>query len=384
MLKRKTRIVLPLIFVFLAGMLFQTIVSAIPDSSALDSDTSSDKVKNVILLIGDGMGLSQLNAARIKQYGADGKLFMQKMPFTGFVSTHSSDKLITDSAAAATAYATGFKTKNHMVSINPSGKKLLTIAEASRKKGMAVGLIATSSITHATPAAFASHVMNRDSEYKIAINIIENNFDVLLGGGKSFFMPSKQNNNRDLLTEAKNKGYAVLNTKQELAGSKSSRILGLFAPKEFTDSKSEPTLAEMTDKAIKVLGKQKNGFFLMVEGSRIDWACHDNNMDYMIRETLSFDDAVKVACDFAASDKQTLVIVLADHDTGGMGITGGDLTGKGLTAAWVSKDHTAVQVPMFAQGPKAQEFTGVHDNTEIPRMFARYLGIDSFPAVLEK
>lgn len=345
-------------------------------------------VKNIVFLIGDGMGLSQVAAARIKSVGADGRLHMERMPVTGLLNTHSADKLITDSGASATALATGYKTNNRMISVSPDGRKLLTILEAAKDIGMATGLVATSTITHATPAAFASQVEERRDEDIIASQMLKNRVNVLLGGGKSFFLPqavpgSKRRDERNLIEEAKRQGYQFVQTKEELKTAEGNYLLGLFQLGALTTNPPEPTLAELTQKAIELLSRDEDGFFVMVEGSQIDWACHDNDPEETIRQTLLFDEAVKVALDFAVKCGHTLVVVTADHECGGMGINAGTLCGKRLDIGWTSRGHTGVPVPIYAFGPGKEQFTGLHDNTDIPKIFARLLGITSFPRVVE-
>lgn len=340
----------------------------------------SSKAKNVIFMIGDGMGLSQITAARIRTRGADGRLYMDRMPIAGLVTTHSANRLVTDSAAAGTALATGHKTLNGMISISPEGKRLTTILEVAKKRGLSAGLVVTSTITHATPACFASHVVSRKDEATIAVHLLENKVDVLLGGGKEFFIPSsspgsKRPDERNLIEEAEKDGYLFVQTREELDKVQKGPVLGLFQLGALKTEPPEPTLAEMTKKAINLLKYNQKGFFLMVEGSQIDWACHNNNTDETIRQTVLFDQAVKEAIDFALQDKETLVIVTADHETGGMGINGGSLDGIKLDVGWTSGKHTATTVVLYAFGPTAEKFTGLHDNTDIPRLMANSLGI---------
>lgn len=190
---------------------------------------------------------------------------------------------------------------------------------------MATGLVATSTITHATPAAFAAHVKERRDEATIASQLLENRVNVLMGGGKRFFLPqseagSKRQDERDLIAEAEKVGYSFVQTKEELKASAGDYLLGLFQLGALTTHPPEPSLAEITAKAIELLSRNEKGFFLMAEGSQIDWAGHANDPDETIRQTLLFDEAVKVALDFAVKDKHTLVIATADHETGGMGI----------------------------------------------------------------
>jgi len=341
-------------------------------------------VRNIILLIGDGMGFAQVDAARIRATGADGRLNMERMPVTGFVKTHSANRLITDSAAGGTALSTGFKTNNGVIAMSPDGKNFMTILEAAQKRGMGTGLVVTSNITDATPSIFASHIVSRKSQPEIALQLVKSGVNVLLGGGKEFFIPksikeSKRGDEQSALDEARARGYLIIDTRQQLTDAKGDHILGLFQMDSLKTTGDEPSLAEMAQKAIALLKPNKNGFFMMVEGSQIDWGCHANNPDYAIRQVLLFDEAVKVALEFATENKDTLVVVTADHETGGLTIIGGNLDGSSLGFTWAKKDHTAVQVPVYAFGPQAILFMGVQDNTDVARKLSIALGIGNFP-----
>ncbi len=349
--------------------------------------TRNTGVRNVILLIGDGMSLAPMVASQIKALGADGSLNIQKMPITGLSRTNSLDKLVTDSAAAGTALATGYKTRNGMIAALPDGKIPETILEAAKRKGLRTGLVATSTMSHATPASFAAHQDSRGSEAEISADMLATRVNVLFGGGLKFFLPasvegSAREDERDLLREAREAGYTFLSNREEMLQADVDYALGLFQKGPLlTNDPSEPSLAEMTQKAIDLL-RCKKGFFLMVEGSQIDWAGHENNFDYLARQTLLFDQAVGIALQFALQDHHTLVVVTADHDTGGLGINNGSLSGDTLELGWTTKSHTGVQVPVYAYGPGSEEFVGVRDNTEIPKVFARLLKIKDFPRLL--
>jgi alkaline phosphatase len=351
-----------------------------------------EEVKNIIFCIGDGMGLGQIALSRMKAAGPGGTLYMERMPVSGFVRTHSANALVTDSAAAGTALASGVKTNNGMVGMTPDGTSYLTILEAAKAKGMATGLVVTSAITHATPAVFASHITSRDKQDKIAEQLIADKVNVLFGGGEEYFLPkssrgSKRNDQKDLIEQAKEAGYIYIRNAEELKAAQHTHILGLFQLGPLTTVTPEPSLTELTAKAIDVLNREekdsgKQGFFLMVEGSQIDWACHRNDAAGAIRQTLLFDEAVKAAIDFAQKDKQTLVVVTADHETGGLTIKGGSPRGNDLNVNWSTKGHSAMPVPIYAFGPKADIFAGTYDNTDIPRKFANLLGISPFPKAL--
>jgi alkaline phosphatase len=344
------------------------------------------EVKNIILLIGDGMGLGQVTLAQLSAVGKDGVLNMERFPFTGIMKNHSADSLVTDSAASATAMACGIKTNNGMVGMGPYGKKYISILEAAKGNSMSTGLIATSSITHATPACFGAHVKSRDNETAIAKDLIENDINVLFGGGRSFFLPEEDGGERsdglDLIEEAQKHGYVYITSSEEISSVSEPYVLGLFQDKELTTQEDEPAVSELTTKAIKILNKNDNGFFLMVEGSQIDWASHDHNEKDMIKQTIDFDAAVKAAKDFAEGDGHTLVIVTADHETGGLVILGNE-EGFEIKNKWTSREHSAMPVPVYAFGPGAYMFTGVYDNTELAKKMAYLLNINDFPIGLD-
>jgi len=342
-----------------------------------------ENVKNIIFYIGDGMGINQVLAARISLQGVDGRFHFEKMPITGLVSTHSIDRLITDSAASATAMATGFKTRNGMVGVSPDSLPLQTIMEAAISRKIATGLIATSSITHATPACFATHVVSRSEHNEIARQLVMSGVDILMGGGRGYFLPqgvqgSKREDNVDLLALAAEEGYEFVSNTDQLNNSHSSRILGLFALKAMSGQSEEPNLAVMTQRAIDILSRNENSFFLVVEGSQIDWAGHDNNLNGIVREMRAFDEAVNIGLNFAEQNSNTLIVVTADHETGGLILTGGQKDGSDLSVKWATKGHTVQFVPVYASGPGATLFSGVNDNTFFAKNFAELLGIADF------
>ena len=335
--------------------------------------------KNIILLIGDGMGIGAITAARCAGPGYNGKLTMDTFPVIGLVTNYPANALVTDSAAAATALATGHKTNNGWLSIDPDHNRLQTILELARDMGKSTGIISTKFITDATPAAFVSHVDNRGKRTEIASQMIACRANVILGGGKKDFLPKIAQNGarddgRDLLAEAAKRGYDVIDNAEALEKSTSDRVLGLFAPDVMTTRRPEPTIAEMTAKTIDILSRNNKGFFLMSEGGQIDSYAHANDADNATRETLMFDDAVKVALDFAKTHKDTLVIVTADHETGGFAVANPDNDHPKFTAMWVSKQHTANMIALYAFGPSQGIFAGTYDNTDIPKKFAGLWG----------
>ena len=362
-----------------------------PEDQGLLTNITDRQPRRVILLIGDGMGVNQVALARYRAVGAAGRLHLERLPVAGLIRTCSADKPITDSAAAATALACGVKTNNGRIGTTPDGTAWQSLLEKARLKGFRTGLVATSTITHATPAGFAGHVENRGSEADIAAQMLGARVDILFGGGRKYWLSKpdgSREDGRDLIEEAKIAGYQVVYSRDALADLIPGPTLGLFAEDGMTTYAPEPSPAEMAVAAIDLLSAKSKDwfapaprFFVMIEGSQIDWACHNNDTDNTVRQTLLFDMTVKEAIDFARRDKHTLVIVTADHETGGLLIQADKKNRP--HAEWHSKGHTAADVPLYAFGPGSAQFSGTHDNTEIPRIIARLLKFDNFPAPLK-
>jgi len=303
------------------------------------------KPTNVIMLVMDG---SSNNAITLSRWYKGESLAMDEI-LTGAMRTYSAESAITDSAPAATALATGHKSNDKFIGVLPSVvnspgleqvakedafRPVANVLEGAKQQGKATGLISTSEIQHATPAGFSAHVNNRSQYGDIAEQQVYQNIDVVLGGGLESLSTGTTKNARkdgeDLLNVLKEKNYALVKTRDELLNSQASKIWGSFAPSalayDFDRAKtraSEPTLAEMTEKAINTLKKDEDGFFLFVEGSKVDWAAHANDTIGIISDILSFDDAVKEAIDFAKEDGNTLVVAVTDH--GNSGITMGNI-----------------------------------------------------------
>jgi alkaline phosphatase len=274
--------------------------------------------RNVIVLIGDGMGVSQLTLALYVGPGQDGKLAVDSMPVVGLARTHSANCFVTDSAAAGTALATGAKTNNKMLSVTPDGQPIETALEVAKKHGKAAGLVTTTTITHATPASFGAHVDSRGDDAAIAKQYVAGAIEVLLGGaGKA---------GKDIESALLQAGWKGAHNRDELNALDAEKIIGFFTPGHMSYEidrarTNEPSLAEMTSAALKTLSKNPKGLFLMVEGGRIDHACHGFDACAAAFEILAFNEAVRTCLNFAAKDGQTLVVVTADHATGGMDVT---------------------------------------------------------------
>lgn len=298
--------------------------------------------KNLIVLIGDGMGPAQISAARYYQQYVKGVKSLNLDPYYVGQATTYADRgedggtvvsgIVTDSASAGTAFATGHKTYNAGISVSNEdvSKPFASVIEAAEASGKATGLVTTARITHATPAVYASHVRSRDNENAIASQYLDSGVDVLFGGGKSFFVTKEEKGKRadkSLLPEFKAKGYKVIEDAKSLQSltAKDAKVLGLFGSSHVDyvpDRKAEtPNLAAMTSKALEVLSADEDGFAIMIEGGRIDHAGHANDLPTLVQEALDFDAAFKVAIDFAKKDGNTSVVVTADHETGGLSLS---------------------------------------------------------------
>lgn len=332
---------------------------------------SGKKPKNIILFIGDGMGLAHVYASMTANGGS---LFLQNFIHCGFSKTYSSSDYITDSAAGGTALASGIKTYNGAIGVDPEKKPVKNIREMAEEKGMKTGLVSTSAINHATPASFIAHQASRGSYDDIAADFLKTGIDVFIGGGVKFFENRKDG--RNLSKELRDKGYKVLYNMEEIKNVKSGKLAGLTAPEH---NPGMPERGEMlvpaTETAINLLSLSKKGFFLMVEGSQIDFLAHNNQTPGVILETLDFDRAVGAGLAFAAKEKNTLIIVTADHETGGMTLNGGNNKTGDVTAKYTSTDHTGICVPVFAFGPGAEQFGGFMENTEIARKMMTLLKV---------
>ncbi|MCS6979933.1 MAG: alkaline phosphatase [Flavobacteriales bacterium] len=323
-----------------------------------------NRPKNVILMIGDGMGLAQITAG---MYANGNQIAFEKFPVVGLVKTASASDLITDSAAGATAYACGQKTYNKAIAVDVNKQPLRTLVEVLEEEGLSTGLVATSSFTDATPACFYAHQPDRRMQEEIANDVLKVRLEVLAGGGRKFF--DQRKDGRNLLQDLRTIGYDVHTDWRQALTSRADR-LACLASEEGMPRMSEgrgPFLPEFTVKTLEILSRNPRGFFCMIEGSQIDWGGHANDDQYIIQEMLDFNQAIENALNFAQNDKQTLVVVTADHETGGFGLTKGNLKGENIGGQFVTKDHTYCMVPVFAFGPGAEKFSGVMENTEIHR-----------------
>lgn len=329
--------------------------------NCLPQPKGNKPAKNIILMIGDGMGTSEIYAGYTYNHG---HLNLERIRNIGFSKTYSTS-YITDSGAGGTAISSGQKTYNGAIGVDLSGKPVKTILEWAEEYGKATGLISTSAITHATPASFISHQAKRSDYELIADDFLKTDIDVFIGGGRNHFQ--KRKDGTDLSVKLIEKGYTMAYTIEEVRNIQKGPVAGLL------DTLHEPRwidgrgnlLTESVQEAIRLLSSDNDGFFLMVEGSQIDWGGHANDIKYLATEMVDFDKAIGAVLDFAEKNGETLVIVTADHETGGLGLNGGNLATGEINAGFTSTDHTGVMVPVFSYGPCSATFTGIQENTDL-------------------
>ena len=323
---------------------------------AYKNNDKLSKVKNIILLIGDGMGLAQIYSGLTANRG---ELNLSQFLNIGFSKTNAADSYITDSAAGATAMATGQKARNRAIGVDTNNIKLKNIPDIIKPLGINTGLISAGNITDATPAAFYAHQPDRSLDSTIALDFLQSKVDILIGGGAEVF---KKHRVSDSL---RTRGYQFSNQWKDLPSMKAPFVL-LDDSKTVSILKGRGNfLKEAFTKTQQTLSKTGKGFFIMAEGAQIDYGGHANNVPYVVTEMLDFDQLIGEALRFADSNGETLVIVTADHETGGLTLLDGDLKKGYVDGSFSTNDHTAVMVPVFAYGPHALDFRGVYENTEI-------------------
>jgi alkaline phosphatase len=375
--------------------------------------SSPTVARNVIYIQGDGMGIAHREFIRLALAGKTGELKMNQLPVAGLVHTSSldPDEAVTDSAAAATAFATGVKSYNGAIGVDINGRSVTSVLELAKKAGKATGLVTTSQVTDATPAAFASHVPDRSDQSEIARQYLERTKpDVILGGGEDFWFPAgdpgaypdnppkdpaeqSKGTKGNLVARAQELGYDYVTTAAELKASRSKKLLGLFANEEMFEHRNEGqggsydpvvTLPAMAKKALDVLDDDRDGFFVMIEEEGIDEMAHHNNAHLLLKAGAALDATVAVALDFQRRHPDTLILVTGDHETGGLAIENvdsadesgdgestedGPFTIKGTDidfyVDWTSESHTGGDTPVTAGGPGAGRLGGVIENTEV-------------------
>jgi alkaline phosphatase len=334
------------------------------------------KPKNIILMIGDGMGLSQITGGL---YQNNNKLNLEQFQTVGLHKNYPADEedgLITDSAAGATSFACGVKTYNAAIGVGVDSLPRTTILELAEQKGLATGLIATCNIQHATPASFIAHCKNRSRYEEISLDFLKTDVDLFIGGGKKYF--DNRKDKRDLLSELSKKGYLIKNWTEidiEKFDFPTTQNIGFLTANDqpLTVEQGRDYLPIAAEKGVNFLSKRSNkGFFAMIEGSQIDWGGHAGNPNYIMTEMIDFDKAIGKVLDFAKKDGNTLVIVTADHETGGFAVLKGSRMGAvkgGFGDIYSDKAksyyHTGTMIPVFAFGPGAEHFSGIYENTAI-------------------
>lgn len=343
---------------------------------------SQDIPRNIIYCIGDGMGVAQVSAYQLRNRTTN----FERFPVAGFSLTASATNLVTESAAGGTALSTGRRARNGVVSVDSADRPMETLLERARACGKSVGVVVTSSLTHATPAAFLAHAASRKEEFEIAEQIAASRTDVLIGGGRRFFLPKgaggDRTDGRNLLAGMAAAGYTVADALPDSAYAAGPVIVLSASEGLPAAAKRDITLARMVRTALGILGTNPNGFVLMIEGSQIDWAAHDNDLTALLAEMRDFDGAIGEALDYAGADGSTLVVVTADHETGGLTLDGTKPDGSDLRALWAHGDHSASMVPLFASGPGERRFGGIRRNDEIAR--ALFDLLDCAPAGMKK
>ena len=339
----------------------QTYVLEQPYEVTKITPSQGKKIKNVILMIGDGMSLMHVYSAWTANRG---KLFLDNCQAVGLSKTYCADKLITDSGAGGTAIASGQKTNYHYVGVDTLGHPLKSLVDFAAAKGKSTGIAVTCRLWDATPADFCCHNKDRDAESEIVTDYVNCNADYVFGGGAKLF--ENREDGRDLFKELREKGFRTPRSWDYLAGIKSGKVFAVPYPVDTPlPAERGDLLARASLKGIDLLNQNKNGFFMMIEGSQLDDYGHFNDLDLLMQETHDFDRTIGAIYEWAAKDGETLVVVTADHETGGLTLVDGDLKEGKIVCKFSTGGHSGVMVPVYAFGPGAQEFTGIYENTAI-------------------
>ena len=344
------------------NMLTQTFTYEHPYAVEKLQAPKGKKVKNVILMIGDGMSLMHVYTAWAANRG---KLWLENAQATGLSKTWAVKKLVTDSGSGGTSLATGVKTVYHAVGVDPEGKPLTSLVDVAKELGKDAGMAVTCRLWDATPCDFCCHNIDRDKEEELVGDYPTSGVDFVFGGGAQKFTNRKDG--RDIFKELQKKGYHVSRTLDDFfAYDKNSRIFAVPYDKDtpLPDERGD-LLARASMKGISLMNQNKNGFFMMIEGSQLDDYGHFNQLDLLMKETLDFDQTVGEVMKWAAKDGETLVVVTADHETGGLTLVNGNKDEGRVECCFSTKDHSGAMVPVYAFGPGAENFTGIFENTDV-------------------
>lgn len=332
--------------------------------------------KNVIIMIGDGMGY---NTVALRVLDSKGTSNFERFNSIGSIKTYCADGKITDSAAGGSAFSIGEKTYNGAIGVDLNKTPKSNLMEIAGKNNVSTAIVVTCALTHATPASFSAHQPNRNMGEEIAADIAKSNIDLLVGGGMKYF--TKRKDGKDLIQEVKAKGYSIYTDTTSYYASKGKKAMAILADDHLKAANKDRGnyLPRAVETTINLLKDNKKGFMMMVEGSQIDWACHGNDPEMLRAEMADFDKTIGVALDYAKKDGNTLVLVFADHETGGVTLPPvetnslseeyGDYTVKFSTGA-----HTGTLIPVFAYGPGAESFQGIYENYEIFRKIMKLKG----------
>lgn len=344
----------------------KTAIIAQPQIVEKNITKSTKKAKNVIFMVGDGMGITQISSGL---YSNSNKLNLERIKTIGLHKSYSYDELITDSAAGATAFSCGVKTYNGAIGVGPDTIPVQTILEEAELKGLKTGMVATSTIEHATPASFAAHNKYRKNYEEIALDYLDSGCEIIIGGGQKSF-DRREMDERNLSDEFTKKGYTVVShvdkTIDEIDMTDVEKLVFYTADSSpLPVAQGRDYLKPASLLSIDHLNKNnEEGFFLLIEGSQIDWGGHANDANMIITEMIDFDNTIGAVLDFAERDGNTLVVITADHETGGFAIQK-DSKMNDLKTAFTSDYHTADLIPVFAFGPGEEDFNGFYENTEL-------------------
>lgn len=344
-----------------------------PVNEPATGDAAMAQPKNIILLIGDGMGLTQMSSL---YFGDERTIHFERFKHVGLIKTWSAKEKVTDSAAAATSFASGVKTYNGAIGLDSDSMRVETILEYVADRGFATGVIATSSITHATPAAFYAHQPSRQMHEEIAADLVTSSVDYFAGGGLKFF--AEREDGEDYVQKLRDAGVDVNTESLQVGGeldpgTRYGFLLAADGMPRILDGRG-PFLPDATTMSLEYLSQNEDGFFLMIEGSQIDWGGHANDEDFLKTEMVDFNETLGRVMDFAAQDGETLVVVTADHETGGYALSAGE-TYAVTSGSFSTGGHTATLVPVYAFGPGAERFSGIYENTGIHDKMMEALGL---------